>query len=265
MASFLGKQLSICSLMIGCFSCTVYTPMQPHAPLIRAKGEGEALLQVQPSLRPELSAAYSPVRNLLLLGGITARPRMPVPKGNGEENGMRFEVDNFRTLQYEAGLGGYLPISKSWTAQLIAGVGDAHVQRRVVEPAIIFGGFCADFEARYRKSFGQLGLNYQNQSDAFGFGYRMTNVVFRQLDMQKCCGDYAFYELPLPNQVRHEVYTFFRSSFNKPLNESRWQFQGACTMSFTPRSHSTLNHDVFLEYTQKNSLLVSLGGTYFFR
>ncbi|MDB5268290.1 MAG: hypothetical protein JWP58_1330 [Hymenobacter sp.] len=264
MPYFLRKQLAVCSLLLGCFSCTVYTPMQPHAPLIRAKGEGEVVGQVQPSLRPEISAAYSPARKLLVLGSITARPRMPRPKG-GEGNDFKFEVDNFRTLQYEVGLGGYLPLAKSWTVQLIAGAGDAHVRRQVVEPAIIFGGFSADFEARYRKVFGQLGFNYQHNHAAIGFGYRMTNVVFRQLDMQKTCGDYAFYELPLPNQMRHEPYGFFRTSLGKPLNKSCWEFQGAGTVSICPRNRSTSNNDIYLDYTQNTSILISLGAVYFFQ
>ncbi|MDO7853515.1 hypothetical protein [Hymenobacter convexus] len=238
--------------------------MQPHAPLIRAKGQGEIMGQMQPSLRPELAAAYSPVPHLLVLGGVSARPRMPRPAG-GESNDFKFEIDNFRTLQYEAGLGGYWPLAPDWTLQLIGGVGDARVRRHVTEPAIIWGGFSADFEARYRKTFGQLGFNHQRGREAIGFGYRMTNVVFRQLDMQKTCGDYAFYELPLPNQVRHEFYGFFRQSIGNPSKQSRWQVQGAGTLSMTPRSGSLLNNGIYVACTQKNSVLVSLGLAYLFR
>jgi hypothetical protein len=262
MGLFLRKHYTWYSLLLGCGSCTVYTPMQPHAPLIRAKGEGEVSGQIQASLRPELAAAYSPLPHLLVLGGISARPRMPTPTGN---EGFGFEIDRFRTLQYEVGLGGYWPLSSAWTLQLIGGAGDAHVQRHVTEPAIILGGFSADFEARYRKAFGQLGFHYQYGREAIGFGYRMTNVVFRQLDMQKTCDDYAFYELPLPNQLCHELYFFYRESIGKPSNENRWRVQGAGALSMTPRSGNTLNNDIYLAYTQKNSVLLSLGVVYLFR
>lgn len=264
MLQFLSRQLLFGALVLGCFSCTVYTPMQPHAPLIRAKGQGEIMGQMQLSLRPELAAAYSPVPHLLVLGGISARPRMPRPTGGGG-NDFRFEIDNFRTLQYEAGLGGYWPLAPAWTLQLIGGAGDARVQRQVVEPAIILGGFSAEFEARYRKAFGQLGFNYEHGREAIGFGYRMTNVVFRQLDMQKTCGDYAFYELSLPNQVRHEVYGFFRQSIGNPMNQGHWQVQGAGTLSMVPRSESLFNNGIYVAYTQKNSVLLSLGVAYLFR
>ena len=55
---FLCKQLGICGLLLNCFSCTVYTPMQPHATLIRAKGEGEGSAHLQALGRIEAKVAY---------------------------------------------------------------------------------------------------------------------------------------------------------------------------------------------------------------
>ena len=160
------------ALLLGLSACTVYTPMQPHAPLIQVRGEGEVSLNLQGSLRPELHAAYSPLNHLLVLAGGTWRPSLPT--------GPDDEQDHYRTRQYEIGLGTYWPLGAHWTATATGGVGAAYVQQTVTEFGLILV-FSNDYEARYRKNFGQVGLVYQNGHAAVGLGYRLTQVRFDEL------------------------------------------------------------------------------------
>ena len=262
MLRFLSKQLTISSLTLGCFSCTVYTPMQPHATLIRAKGEGEASAQLQASGRAEVKAAYSPLNHLLVMAAATGRPSLPT-----QQDGQQ---DNFRTLQYELGVGTYLPLNPHWSMQLAAGTGAAHVQRTVSEFGI-FLAFSNDYEARYSKNFGQLGFAYQAKETGIGFGYQLTQVAFSQLSAQDRSGNQTRYELPLDNQLRHELYAFGRYALDGPIAQSRWQLQASTAYSFCVPGRSGSVPDPYSEvaaraqFNRGSSWLASFGIVYVLR
>ena len=162
--------------------------MQPHALLLRAAGEGEASLQLQASLRPELQVAYSPLNHLMVLASGTWRPSISWP--NAEES------DNFRTAQYEVGAGTYWPLGPRWLASATLGTGAAQGQRTVTEFGILLA-FSNDYAARYRKNFGQLGLSYQNEHAAVGLTYRLTQVSFQSLTATSRVAPNTVYALPL--------------------------------------------------------------------
>jgi hypothetical protein len=219
----LTRLLRAGSLLLSCAACSVYTPMTPHAPIVRAKGEGEASFHLQGTGRAELQAAYSPAKHLLLLAAATGRPKLfPDSLDPG---------GRLRTLQYELGAGTYFSMGERWSGQLIAGFGAAQVQRTVSEFGV-FLAFSNDYKARYQKYFGQISFNKQLRRHGSGFGYRMTLVDFAELSAQNRYGDYALYPLPLDSQFRHEFYGFYRRWLGRGLSESHWYAQAGGGFSF---------------------------------
>ncbi|MBD2715881.1 hypothetical protein KBK19_12625 [Microvirga sp. STR05] len=220
MLSDIPKLLKAGTLPALVSSCTVYTPMQPHAPMVRARGEGEAQLEVQFTGRAEVKAAYSPVKHVLVLGGATARPGIPLG---------RTSQDKFSTLQYEAGLGAYFPLANHWTIQGMAGTGAGSAQRTVSEFGLLLA-FSNNYDARYHKEYGQLGFTHQAQRISIGFGYRLTQVGFKELSAQDLHEPFIRYQLPLDKQLRHEPYAFCRHSLG---TQNRWQLQVSTAWSVT--------------------------------
>ncbi|GAA4372272.1 hypothetical protein GCM10023186_01570 [Hymenobacter koreensis] len=234
--------------------------MQPHATLIRAKGEGEALAQIQATGRVEVKAAYSPLNHLLVMAAATGRPSLPTRKDR--------QQDNYRTLQYEFGVGTYLPLNPNWNIQLAAGTGQAYVERTVSEFGIILA-FSNAYEARYRRNFGQLGVAYQKGWAGMGFGYQLTQAVFSQLSAQDRSGNQTRYELPLENQLRHELYGFIRYGLDGPVAQSHWQLQTSVAYSFcepgrsTPEPYSDIAYRA--QFNRGSGLLIGLGVVYALR
>ena len=194
------------------------------------------------------------------MAAASGRPSLPIEKDGGQ--------DNFRTSQYEFGMGTYFPLSSNWTIQLAAGTGAAQVQRTVSEFGL-FLAFSNEYEARYRKRFGQLGVAHQAPRAGLGFGYQLTQVSFSQLSAQDRSGTYARYELPLDNQLRHEFYAFFRYALDGPIAQSNWQFQVSTTYSFCVPGRS--RPDPYTEIAQRaqfnrgGCLLASAGAVYVLR
>lgn len=101
--------------------CSVYVPMQPHLPVIRARGEGEVLGQTQPTVRPEVTAAYSPLAHVVVLAGGSWR----TPLNLGQDG----KSDKFSAAQYELGAGTYWRFGPRWLGMATLGTGAAQVRR----------------------------------------------------------------------------------------------------------------------------------------
>ena len=247
-------QLLLIGTLATASACSVYTPLQPHAPLIRARGEGELGLQMEAHLRPTLQAAYSPADHFLLLASGTWRPSLPL--------GQNDAPDNYRTRQYEIGAGGYWPAGPNWTATATIGTGAAQVQRNVSESGIFV--FNNDYTARYRKNFGQMGFVRQGERSAVGFGYRLVQAQFTELTADGYNGIATLLYLPLETQYRHEPYFFLRGTLDGPLAQSRWQFQLGSTLSFCVPGRTgndgTLDPVAFCAQFNRGSLLLLNAG-----
>ncbi|MDO7877268.1 hypothetical protein Q5H93_21160 [Hymenobacter sp. ASUV-10] len=219
------RLLSASSLLLACAACSIYTPMTPHAPIIRAQGEGEVSFQLQGTGRAELQAAYSPCKSLLLLAAATGRPKLFTDSAAIDPG------DGLRTLQYEVGAGTYFPMGERWSGQLIGGFGAAQVERTVSEFGI-FLAFSNNYNARYQKYFGQISFNKQLHRHGMGFGYRLALIDFSELSAQNRQGDYTLYPLPLDSQLRHELFYSYRRWLGRELAESHWYLQAGGGLSF---------------------------------
>lgn len=179
--------------------CTVYAPMQPTLPQVRAKGETDLAASLQPTGRLEATAAYSPLPHVVVLGSLTGAPRL------GEQVFLT-------TAQYEVGAGFYQPLG-SWLVGAQVGGGQAYVHRRYEQ---LFGGY-RESEASYGKLFGQAGVAYQGIFRSLSLTYRLTRVQFGYVR------DADFGPLPLREMLRHEVALGSRVALS---GSRRWQLVG---------------------------------------
>ncbi|MEJ7660404.1 MAG: hypothetical protein WKG07_12700 [Hymenobacter sp.] len=197
-------------------------PMQPQAPLIRARGEGELILQTQPTFRPEIATAYSPLNHLVVAAGGVWRPSL--------RSGQDGTLDGFHTLQYELGAGTYWNFGPHWTGLGTFGIGAAQAQRFVTEADLFpFSNF---YEARYRKRFGQLSFTHQQAERNWGFGYRLTQVTFSELAANDTQSGSTQYILPLDGQLRHEPFGFIRFVLGPNALRHHWSLQANTALSF---------------------------------
>lgn len=201
--------------------CTVYAPMQPLAPLIRARGQAEASFQTQGLIRPEGSVAYSPASHLLVAASGMWRPQLPFSQDG--------KPDGFRVAQLEAGVGTYWLLGPRWLGTATIGAGVAQSRRTVTELGFLYT-FSNDYAARYHTHFGQLNLAYLGKDLLVGGGYRLTRVRFTELSAASATG--TAYMLPLDDQLRHEPFAFMRYRLGKPAVPSRWQMQVSAAWSF---------------------------------
>lgn len=178
-------------------SCTVYAPMQPTMPLVYQRGQAQLGASIQALGRAEVTGAYAPLPYLVVVGGLTASPRL------GEQN---FLV----TRQYELGAGFYQALGQSWLLSGLGGAGQAYSHRG-------YRGLDASprqYEASYYKLYGQVGVAYQGPLATFSLTYRLTQVQFNYLQ------DARLGSLPLTAMLRHEL----ALSNSRPLGSSdRWQ------------------------------------------
>ncbi len=200
------------TLWLGCTTgCTVYAPMQPTMPLVQAAGQTELGASLQPNGRLEATAAYSPAAHVLLTAGGTMCPKL------GSNN---FLV----TRQYEAGAGGYLPLGSSWLLNGLGGFGQAVSNRGYQD----LGSSYSEYNARYSKLFGQVGLANVQGYRSIGFTYRLTQVRFAALS------DIRLGALPLSDMLRHEASFFHRETWG---SNARWETQTlmGISVSGTPK------------------------------
>ncbi|GAA4004101.1 hypothetical protein GCM10022408_14730 [Hymenobacter fastidiosus] len=193
--------------------CTVYAPMQPTISTIHQQGQVEIAASVQPNGRVESSVVYSPLPHLLVMGAGTFRPKT----GDSTFN---------TTRQWEAGVGGYVPLGHHWQVTGLVGYGYASTRKAYVEVPIIFGcPTLEEYQARYRKTFGQLNLTHEFERGSIGLGYRLSNIHFDQISYGS---GPARYPVALQTMTRHEGLLFGRISLDPA---QRWQLQGTMGLS----------------------------------
>lgn len=192
---YLGRALRLTLLSLAAGSCTVYAPMQPTMPLLRAAGQAEGTASIQPNGRVEITGAVSPARHVLLTAGGTVCPRL------GSES---FLVSR----QYEVGGGAYLPLGDKWLLNGLGGYGQAINNRGYKDLGFLFfAPTYSEYSARYSKVFGQVGIAKMQERYAIGATYRLTQVHFSSLTSVRH-GD-----LPLARMLRHEVLLFVRHTW----------------------------------------------------
>ncbi|MGI4875151.1 MAG: hypothetical protein ACRYFX_28685 [Janthinobacterium lividum] len=192
-------------------SCTVYAPMQPVMPLVSQRGQAELGTSLQPLGRLEVTGAYSPLRRVILAGGLTGAPRL------GQDVYLV-------TAQYEAGAGLYQPLGQHWLLSNLGGFGQAYSHRSYRG----LDNHPTEYEARYQKYFGQLGMAYRQPDFSCSLTYRFTQVEFSYLNyrLDPVAGAYA--RLPLPAMARHELALSMQNQFQAT---SRWQVAGTAGLS----------------------------------
>ena len=235
-------------LILSAGSCTVYTPMQPSLPGIRSAGQVELRASVQPTLRAEAAAAYSPANHVLLVGAGGWRPRLPA-----------LDKSPFQVLQGEVGMGTYWLLGPRWTLSGLGGYGWGQSERQVGNGAIIFNS-STDYSSRYRTTFGQVGLVYSYYRSTLALGYRLTEVRFVELRTRE-------YALPLETQLRHEPFVALRIGLGAEANVNRWQLElsGALSLAQSDRvgSQGTYGSVNYRATTNRGgALLLGLGVVY---
>jgi hypothetical protein len=195
-------------LLTGC--ATVYVPMQPTVSTIHHTGELELGASIQAKGRMESTVVYSPMPNLLFTGAGTYRPQLT-------------DTTFMTTRQWEAGMGFYCNLGRSLSVTGIGGYGKANNHRG------IFSGVQEDYQARYRKTFGQLGLTCLSQDEYLGVVYRLSKIEFDQLDYSDGVTA-TIIALPLHSMLRHEALLFSRFGIDK---RSVWQVQSSVGLSFS--------------------------------
>ena len=130
-------------LLVVLTGCTIYTPLQPPAPDIRAKGQLEATGGMRLSMHAEGAATYSPLNHLMLrvAGGCT-----PLPAGT--------QGSRFATAQLEGGLGTYWPLGQRWLVGGFAGSGLG--RSRLQFP---YSVDLENYRARIRRHYGEAYLH----------------------------------------------------------------------------------------------------------
>lgn len=156
-------------LLCGVSSCAVYMPMQNAAPDIRAQHEGEVRASTFLS-RWEMSAAYSPLKHVLVRGAL----------------GRRSDNDDstfWRGRQYELAAGTYWA-PRNWTLGVLGGFGQARNQARYEDGRFIFFGQSTqhEFDVRFNKLFGEAYAVYEvSNRFSVGVSCRSTRLYFTTL------------------------------------------------------------------------------------
>ncbi|RYU81550.1 hypothetical protein [Hymenobacter persicinus] len=234
---FLTRRLTSFATLLLLGSCTVYAPMQPTISTIHVKGQVEISGGVQASGRVESSVVYSPLPNVLVMGAGTFRPNLG-------------DSTFYQTRQWEAGLGGYLPLGSGWQLTGLAGYGTAHTHRAYVEEPLIWGERMLEtYQMRYRKVFGQASLTHEDSRGAVGAVYRLSHLGFDQIDYS--AEHFPAYGLPLRSLVRHEALVFGRRNLGAG---GRWQLQGTLGLSMAGQGRHSTSEDA--RYNQVNQVLL---------
>ncbi|QIX62327.1 hypothetical protein HER32_14525 [Hymenobacter sp. BT18] len=200
-------------------SCTIYTPLQPPAPAIRAKGDLDASVGLRLSTHVEGSATYSPLNHVLvrLAGGGTPLP----PAG---------PTVQFAMAQVEGSLGTYWPLGPRWMAGGLAGLGIGRSRLRY--PQSIYG---ENYRARFRRPYGEVYLQwYASPYVAVGTTYRLTQARYSSFTN-------AGVPTAVRNVVRSEPLLFVRTGPDR--NTASGAIQGQLSIGLStahgPRQHRT--------------------------
>lgn len=215
--------LSVVCLLLLAASCTVYAPMQPVMPLVSQRGQVEAGASVQVLGRVEATGSYSPIQHVVLTGGLTGSPRL------GEEHFLT-------TAQYEVGAGFYQPLGQYWLLSGLGGLGHAYCHRGYVDLGVFGPGTYSEYEARYAKYFGQVGVARLGPYAEVSFTYRLVKVNFDYLN------DSAHGPLPLSEMLRHELAGAIRVKLTEPW---RLTFTAGTSVSGTPKLDDNLSYSTY--------------------
>jgi len=152
-------------------SCSVYAPLQAGAPMLRDKGQAEIVGSAYLSGRLEGSAAYSPVRHLLVraAGGLRS------DKGSDTY---------FRLRQLEVGAGTYWPLGQRWLVGGLVGYGFGQGTRGFTRTPYLLGRDTAEtyrYATRFGKPFGDVFVAYEDGPVTMGIAYRLSQVRFSTL------------------------------------------------------------------------------------
>lgn len=164
-------RLLLLLMLLGTTGCAVYMPMQGAAPDIRGQHQAEIRASTFLS-RWEASAAYSPLRHVLVRGAF----------------GRRSDSDDstyWRGHQYEVAAGTYWPLDEKWLVGGLGGYGQARNQARFQnkEGFIPFSPAGRhQFDVRFNKVFGEAYTLYQaSNAVSLGATCRVTQLHFTTL------------------------------------------------------------------------------------
>ncbi len=219
MQHFFRYVAGVVGLLSACVSCTVYAPMQPTMPLVRAAGATELSATVQTNGRVDATVAYSPAQSVVFTGAVAGSARLA--------------PDNYlKSQQYEIGGGLYHALGPRVLLSGLGGFGQARNTRGYPE---FLGSNTTinEYRANYRTYFVQIGVANTDPKDTFGFTYRLTQVHFNELTVT------GVGPVPLTEMRRHEGLLFTR--FDVGPSPTRWQLQA--TMGLSVASTPTLDRN----------------------
>ncbi|MCC3158085.1 hypothetical protein LJ737_12620 [Hymenobacter sp. 15J16-1T3B] len=234
-------RFALAAAVISLTGCTVYAPMQGAAPLIRGRNQAELTASTYFNSRWEASAAYSPLRYVLLRGAV----------GRGRSGGSANDTVYFRSRQYEAAAGGYWPINQTFVAGGLLGYGRAHTARGFSNRGLPFAYHrLYRYEAAYHRTFAELYAFADSEWARAGFAYRLNRVQF---DAFASGGR----PLPLSRTLRHELMSFV--GLHGPAG-TRWRGVGlqlAMGLSVVPTSQAAASGQGYDEYLPRRNQLYS--------
>ncbi|GAB3831577.1 hypothetical protein [Hymenobacter jeollabukensis] len=165
--------LTLLTLPVG---CTIYTPLQPPAPVIQRQHEAEISGGMRLSGHVEAAVAYSPLPHVLLRAAAGGNPLVH----------MSPDTVRFRVRQREVAAGTYWLVNPQWLVGGLGGVGwgeGTHWYTRHSAPGLL--NFRPDslwsyrYEARYRRTFGEVYVHrLGGELFSFGGAYRLNAVRF---------------------------------------------------------------------------------------
>ncbi|MCA8832689.1 hypothetical protein [Hymenobacter pini] len=239
-AGKLLRRASIPAAGVVLASCSVYAPLQPAAPTIQKRGEAEVVASGYLNGRLEASAAYSPLKYVVVRAAGGLRP------GGGDSS-------YFRIRQLEGAVGVYRPLAGDWVLGTMVGYGSGRSGRRFVD-----GGFeprwdtvrTRTYDARFRKLHGEVYAAYEGLFVSAGGAFRVSRVNFRTLTD-------AGQPIPLRYMVRAEPMLFVR--FRNPSVLPWLQLQLMTSLSYSPDERRQPSPDERIRDTKEGRLFTSMG------
>lgn len=149
-------------------SCSIYAPLQPAAPFIRQRGETEVTASSYLSGRVEGSAAYSPLKHVVVraAGGL---------KTNGTDSLY------YRIRQLEAGIGTYRRLGDDWLLGAMVGYGLGKGGARYYddfEKALPDSVPLRLYRYSFRKPYVEAYVSHQSRWTVVGASCRFSQVRF---------------------------------------------------------------------------------------
>ncbi|WP_400192184.1 hypothetical protein [Hymenobacter sp. B81] len=226
-------------------ACSVYAPMQPAAPLLTDRGQAEVAAHVHLNGQVVGSAAYSPVKHVLVLAGGAF-------KADGRD------TTYARNQQLEGGLGFYLTPTPHLVLSGLGGYGQARSARGFADAPLFGTSELMHYTSRYHKVFGQASAVWEWDYVALGAVYRLTQARFDELLVNG-------QPVPLRHLTRHEPTLLMRFGF-MPTREQSWlQFQTAFGASWGAgyTDEQLLRQPSTVRYVRQSALLATVGVVFY--